>query len=43
MDEPAVYGLPAQPKLPVSFMIGDYAKAIGMLAIAAITIVVCLL
>ena len=43
MDEPSVYGLPTQPKLPVSFMVGDYAKAIGMLLIATIAIVACLL
>ena len=43
MDEPAVYGLPNEPELPVKFMVGDYAKAIGMLLIASVAIVVCLL
>ena len=43
MDEPAVYGLPNQPKLPVRFMVGDYANAIGTLLIATIAIIVCLL
>ena len=43
MDEPAVYGLPNEPELPVSYMVGDYAKAAGMLLIAAIAIIVCLI
>ena len=42
MDEPAVYGLPNEPKLPIENMVGDYAKAFCMLLIAAFAVVVCL-
>lgn len=41
MDEPEVYGLPAQPVTPVKRMPGDYLRAVITLAICAAAIAAC--
>lgn len=42
MDEPEIYGLPAEPVTPVRRMIGDYFRAAATLAICAAAIAACL-
>lgn len=42
MDEPEVYGLPADPVTPVRNMLGDYFRAAATLAICASAIAACL-
>ncbi|MBD5553177.1 MAG: 4Fe-4S dicluster domain-containing protein [Desulfovibrio sp.] len=42
MDEPEIYGLPAEPVLPVRRMLGDYFRAVITLAICGAAIAACL-
>lgn len=42
MDEPEVYGLPAEPVLPVRRMAGDYLRAVITLVICGAAIAACL-